>query len=156
MKRNILMLLSLTTIVVVVCNNGIAGPFDTSLSSKVPDELIKWAWTRVDYSGNVSTQRSIKFFNVGNQGRFKRDFIMEDFYSVTEGTVKFEGDKYTIYPVKVEFLKGKGNEKSALRSQTYRWEIRKKDGTTYLYEFDEKDVNHNSPNVLKGIPLESD
>ena len=77
-----------------------------------------------------------------------------EYYTYKEGTVKFEGDLLTFYPVKGTFktikkdcAAGNGTterkaEGDDLKPDAYRWELKTIEGKTYLYAFPKDNVNH--------------
>jgi hypothetical protein len=145
-------------------------------SSKVPDELATGSW----FSGTLSAisywdrdghqlghdheaGREFQFRNTNGKGTVHfwqylgmRNYsgCITEIYTRKEGTVAFNGDKFTFYAAKGSFRTVKekcstGNGATTrnagaddLQPTTYRWEIRMIEGKPYLYTFSEDDVNH--------------
>jgi hypothetical protein len=150
--------------------------YNNSPATLVPNELAKGLW----FSGTISpisyfdrdgynlgndyeAGREYQFSNVGGQGRLKfwqylgtrnSSSCTAEYYTYKEGTVKFEGDKLTFYPVKGNFKTIKkgcssGNGTTPreaagddLKPDTMLWELKTIDNVTYLYVYLEKDVEH--------------
>ncbi|MDF2193290.1 hypothetical protein [Paraflavitalea sp. CAU 1676] len=153
--------------------------FQQSPASKVPDQLATGTW----FSGTLSAisyfdrdghrlgneyeaGREYTFSNVNGKGRIKfwqylgvrtASTCVTEHYTYKEGTVVFEGDKFTIYPVKGNFKtikdkcsSGNGTTKrdaagDDLKPDVYRWEIKTIDGKTYFYTYLDTDVDHEDP-----------
>lgn len=154
-------------------------PYKNSPSSLVPNELSSGIW----FSGNVGaiayfdqnghnvgqeleSGREYQFRNQNGQGRLQFSQYLgvrssstctSETYTYREGTVKFEGDKFTFYPVKgttKTIKKGcsSGNAttnhpvtKEELKPVVYRWEIRVVNGENCLYTFMEDDTDLSDP-----------
>lgn len=109
--------------------------------------------------------REYQFKNVNGKGRMvfyqylgtrTSSSCISEFYTYKEGTVKFESDKFTFYPVKGNFKtikKGCSSngttqriaEADDLQPTTYRWDIRMIENQKHLYVFLEEDVDHEEP-----------
>ena len=148
-------------------------------SSPVPQQLANGIWfygtlSAISYfdrdghqlGNDYEAGREYQFSNVNGQGRLKfwqylgamtSSSCVTEIYTYKEGSVVFEGNKFTFYPVKGNFKNIKkgcssGNgttERKAvgddLKPTVFLWEIREVDGETYLYTFDETDVNREHP-----------
>lgn len=148
-------------------------------NSAVPAELASGLW----FSGTLSAisyydrngheigsdyeaGREYQFYNENGKGRIKfwqylgmrtSSNCVTEIYTRKEGSVVFDGDKFTFYPVKGSFKTIKkgcssGNsttERSAteedLKLVVFRWDIRDINGEPHLYTFTEDDVDHENP-----------
>jgi hypothetical protein len=153
--------------------------FQNSPASKVPDELAKGTW----FSGTLSAisffdrdghnlgreyeaGREFTFTNVNGKGRVKfwqylgmktYGTCVTEHYTYKEGTVVFEGDRFTFYPLKGNFktvkdkcTSGNGTTKREageddLKPDTYLWEIKMLSGIPHLYTYAETDTDHEDP-----------
>ncbi|AFD07711.1 hypothetical protein [Solitalea canadensis] len=181
MKKHLIGLLCVMTLGLFACKDDPIQKEEEDLyknvpSSKVSDQLADGSW----FSGTLSAisywdrdghnlgndyeaGREYLFYNQDGKGRIKfwqylgmRTYssCVTEIYTRMEGSVVFEGDKFTFYPVKGSFktIKDKcssGNGVSERKAEgddllpdVYRWEIRRVDGEDLFYTFSEDDVNH--------------
>jgi len=155
-------------------------------SSSVPDEIANKVW----FTGTLS---AISFFDrdghhLGNDHEAGREFqfyedekgngrikfwqylgmrnfssCVTEIYTYKEGTVVFEGQTFTFYPIAGHFrtVKDKcatGNGTTTrpttaedLVPTTYRWALQDLDGSPHLYTYDKEDVNHENPLFVYAI-----
>lgn len=152
--------------------------YKDSPSSIVPADLTEGLWfygtiSAISYfdrdghqlGNDYEAGREYQFKNVNGQGRMvfyqylgtrTSSSCVSEFYTYKEGTVKFESDKFTFYPVKGNFKtikKGcssngttqRNAEEDDLQPTTYRWDIRMIENQKHLYVFLEEDVDHEDP-----------
>jgi hypothetical protein len=152
--------------------------YKDSPSSIVPADLTEGLWfygtiSAISYfdrdghelGNDYEAGREYQFKNVNGQGRMvfyqylgtrTSSSCISEFYTYKEGTVKFESDKFTFYPVKGNFKtikKGCSSngttqriaEEDDLQPTTYRWDIRMIENQKHLYIFLEEDVDHEDP-----------
>jgi len=152
--------------------------YENSPSSIVPADLTEGLWfygtiSAISYfdrdghrlGNEYEAGREYQFKNVNGQGRMKffqylgtrtSSSCTSEYYTYMEGTVKFETDKFTFYPLKGNFKTVKAgcssngttqrNAASAdLQPSVYRWDIRMIENQKHLYVFLEEDVDHEEP-----------
>ncbi len=160
-------------------NNSNDDLYQNAPASKVPDALAKGTW----FSGTLSpisffdrdghhlgneyeAGREFTFSNVNGKGRIKfwqylgmktYSTCVTENYTYKEGSVVFEDDTFTFYPVKGNFRTVKDKCSSGngtvnrnadgddLKPVTYRWEIINISGVPNLYTYDEDDLTHENP-----------
>lgn len=183
MKKIILIACSLIAVTLFACSkSGVDEKeedlYQNSPSSAVPAELTKGLWfygtiSAISYwdrdghklGNDYEAGREYQFYNVNGQGRLKfwqylgtrtSSSCVTEYYTYKEGSVKFEGDLLTFYPVKGTFKTIKsdcsaGNgttQRNAigddLKPDTYRWEVATINGYTYLRTFSKDDVDHSN------------
>ena len=152
--------------------------YKDSPSSIVPADLTEGLWfygtiSAISYfdrdghelGNDHEAGREYQFKNVNGQGRMvfyqylgtrTSSSCVSEFYTYKEGTVKFESDKFTFYPVKGNYKTVKKGcssngttqriaEEDDLQPSTYRWDIRMIYNQKHLYVFLEEDVDHEDP-----------
>jgi hypothetical protein len=152
--------------------------YKDSPSSIIPADLTEGLWfygtiSAISYfdrdghqlGNDYEAGREYQFKNVNGQGRMKfyqylgtrtASSCVSEFYTYKEGTVKFESDKFTFYPVKGNFKtikKGCSSNGTTqriatgedLQPATYRWDIRMIENQKHLYVFLEEDIDHKDP-----------
>ena len=183
MKKITLVVVSLITVTLFACTkSGVEKReeelYKNSPSSMVPKELSNGVWfygtiSAISYwdrdghelGNDYEAGREYQFSNVGGQGRLKfwqylgtrtSSSCVAEYYTYKEGTVKFEDDMLTFYPVKGTFKTIKkdcstGNgttERKAvsddLKPDIFRWDIKTINGNTYLQTYSKDDVDHNN------------
>jgi hypothetical protein len=186
MKKITMMLLSLLVVTLFACekpeteNSGEDNLYKNVPTSVVPQQLATGVW----FTGTISpisyfdrnghevhkdyeAGREYQFFHENGKGRIKfwqyigtRGFSScnsSEYYTYKEGSVVFEGDKFTFYPVKGNFKTVK-NSCSApkttvkrdatgedLKPVVFLWEMRVVNGKPHMYTFLETDINHVDP-----------
>ncbi|MGZ5282870.1 MAG: hypothetical protein ACXWEY_11395 [Bacteroidia bacterium] len=186
MKKLVLIAYSLAVFALFACskpgsdsNDNSEDLYKNSPSSLVPNSLAPGSWffgtiSAISYWDRDGHQlgndheagREFKFYNVNGQGRLKfwqylgtrnSASCVTEYFTFKEGTVKFEDNKFTFYPVKGNFKTIKKDcssnngttERNAtgedLKPFTFRWEIRNINGEPTLYTFNEDDINLENP-----------
>ena len=185
MKKITFVFCSLLAVALVACSKPAdttstdADLYQDAPFSIVPVELSKGLW----FSGTLSAisyfdrdghnlgndyeaGREYQFYNDNGKGRLKfRQYLgtrtgsncVTEIYTYKEGSVVFEGDLFTFYPVKGNFKtikkgcsssNGSTERKAAgddLKPTKFRWDIRDLNGVPHLYTFEETDVDHQNP-----------
>lgn len=142
--------------------------------SEVPQELINGSWftgtlSAISYFDRDGHQlghdyeagREYRFFNDSNgKGRIQfwqylgtRNFsnCETEIFTFKEGTVGFEGNRFSFYPERGNFKTIKNNcsvdskssryaDKSELQPITFRWEIKDLNGIPHLYIYSDDDT----------------
>ena len=150
--------------------------YKNSPSSPVPAALAKGVWfygtiSAISYwdrdghhlGNDYEAGLEYQFSNVNRQGRMKfyqylgtrnGSNCVAEYFTYKEGTVVFDDDTFTFYPVKGNFktikkdcTSGNGTsvrnaEGSDLDPVTYRWEIKEIENKTYFYTYLKEDINH--------------
>ena len=182
MKKITLIVCSLLTITLFACKKTDVAPnktedlYKNSPSSLVPDNLSSGVWfygtlSAISYwdrdghhlGNDYEAGREYQFSNVGGQGRLKfhqylgtrtSSSCVAEYFTYKEGTVKFDGDKFTFYPVKGNFKTIKKDCSSSngtterkagaddLKPDTYRWELATIEGERYFNVYTEDDLAH--------------
>ncbi len=182
MKKMTWIVFSLLAVTLFACKKtGIETKTDearykNSPSSTVPAALAKGVWfygtiSAISYwdrdghhlGNDYEAGREYQFSNVNGQGRMKfyqylgtrnASNCVAEYFTYKEGTVVFNGDKFTFYPVKGNFKTIKkdcstGNGTSVKNAEgddlnpvTYRWEVKEIENKTYFYTYLEEDVDH--------------
>jgi len=182
MKRVTLLLFSLMAVTLFACKKSDVETkkeddlYANSPSSTIPAELTRGVWffgtiSAISYwdrdghhlGNDYEAGREYQFSNHNGQGRMKfyqylgtrnASHCVTEYFTYKEGTVVFNGDKFTFYPVKGNFKtikkdcsSGNGTtvrnaSGSDLEPVSYRWEVKEFDNKTYLYTFLEEDINH--------------
>ena len=174
MKKMFVLVCSLVAVTLFACTKpGVEEKeedlYQNAPSSAVPAELAKGLWfygtiSAISYwdrdghnlGNDYEAGREYQFSNVNGQGRLKfwqylgtrtSSSCVAEYYTYKEGTVKFEDDLFTFYPVKGTFktikkdcASGNGTierkaEGDDLKPDAYRWELKTINGKTYLYAF---------------------
>lgn len=183
MKKATLILCSFIAVTLFACTKPEVEEnepdlYQNSPSSLVPAELAKGLWfygtiSAISYwdrnghklGNDYEAGREYQFSNVNGQGRLKfwqylgtrnSSSCIVEYFTYKEGTVKFEGDLLTFYPVKGTFKTVKSDcsagdgttQRKAvgddLKPDSYRWEIATINGYKYLRTFSVADTGHNS------------
>jgi hypothetical protein len=111
-------------------------------ANEVPEELTKGVWATPNTGGAAV---EVQFFNDGKKGRYRSFIKFANSQSLVEGTVKFEGDIYTVYPTKGEVKSLGERTKTYPESWSERFEIRNENGATFFVTFNKEDIHLNSP-----------
>lgn len=105
---------------------------------------------------NEKKQGRVKFWQYLGLKNYSN--CITEIYTLKEGTVAFEGDIFTFYPIKGRFKTLKENcssdngtsireaETEDLQPISYRWEMKNYNGQNLLYTYDISDIEHE--NVL--------
>lgn len=184
MRKVTPLLCSLMAIAIMACSKPASESTDTIDLYKdvpfslVPPEVASGLW----FSGTLSAisyydrdghelgsdyeaGREYQFYNENGKGRLKfwqylgtrtSSNCVTEIYTRKEGSVVFDGDKFTFYPVKGSFKTIKKGcsvnstterkaEADDLKPTTFRWDIRDINGVAHLYTFMEDDVDHENP-----------
>jgi hypothetical protein len=147
-------------------------------SSNIPAQLVQGLW----FSGTLSAisyydrngyelgrdyeaGREYQFYHQNGKGRIRfwqylgtrtSSSCVTEIYTRKEGSVVFEGDKFTFYPVAGSFKTIKKGcttnsvterkaERDDLKPTVFLWELKEVNGETYLYTYLEDDVDHEDP-----------